>query len=151
LWALRFGFQQYPAKDREFGGTIPAGPPLSQEQQENLEANGYSYMVGKVLRAPQIAGISIAAGLLALSRSEAMAKTKWAVITSRGIEFLVPDSFRTYWTVPLSPNCCLMANQAASGEISPETAIMLNNIAALQSVTYCFARDFSKTGVGIRY
>jgi hypothetical protein len=44
-----------------------------------------------------------------------------------------------------------VANQAAGGEISPETAITLNNTAALQSVTDCFARDFSKTGIAIRY
>jgi len=151
LWALRFALQQFPAKDRELNGLIPAGPELTQTQQENLEANGYSYMVGNVLRGQQLAGMSISMGLLALNRSEAMVRTKWAVITSRDIEFLVPDSFRTYWTVPLSPNCCFMANQAASAEILPETAIALNNIAAVQCVRYCFARDFSNTGVEIAY
>jgi hypothetical protein len=149
LWALRFALQQFPAKDRELDGLIPAEPALTQTQQENLEANGYSYMVGNVLRSQQLAGMTISMGLLALNRSEAMIRTKWAVITSRDIEFLVPDTFRTCWTVPLSPNCCFMANQPANIEISPGTAIALNNIAATQCVGYCFARDFSDTGVDI--
>jgi hypothetical protein len=149
LWALRFALQQFPAKDSELSGLIPAGPPLTQIQQENLEANGYGYLVGNVLRSQQLAGMTISMGLLALNRSEAVMRTKWAIITSRDIEFLVPDSFRTYWTVPLSPQCCFMANHPANIDISPETAIALNNIAATQCVGYCFAHDFSNTGVDI--
>jgi hypothetical protein len=150
LWALRFGFQQFPARDRVINGLTLSRPPLTQAEQETLEVNGHGYFVGDTLPSRQLAGMSISMGLLALNNSEATAKTEWSIITSKQVELLVPDSFRTYWTVPLSPNCCFMSHQPASGEIAPTTAMILNETAARECIRYCFARDFTKTGIALQ-
>ena len=49
--------------------------------------------------------------------------TSWGVIISKGAEFVVPDTFGALGVVPLSPTCCLVANQA-SAEISSECVAM---------------------------
>ena len=73
-------------------------------------------------------------------------ETTWAVIYSKAIEFVAPDSFFEVGIVPLSPNYCLVANQQG-GEISSDNAIAINRIAIEKSSMYYFARDFSKCGV----
>jgi len=146
LWALRVALREYPRADLELPSGLPRGPDLTRSEQENLEANGYSFATGGRLLGAQLGGLMIAAGLLRSRRSEA-ANIEWSVFTSSQIEFLVPDSFRTVRTVPLSPNCCLMANAGGPRKLLPLEAMHLNNIAARQCVRYSFARDFSSTGV----
>jgi hypothetical protein len=145
LWALRFALKEYRRTDVKLRGINP-GPELTQAQRETLEGNGYTFISGNHMPGPQVAGMIIRAGLLRLSRNEA-ADTEWSVATSSHVEFLVPDSFRTIRTMPLSPNCCLLAIPSRARELAPTEVVFLNHIAALQSVRYCFARDFSRTGI----
>jgi len=145
LWALRFAMKEYPRTDVEMPSALPAGPELTKAKQETLEANNYSFLSGNRMPGPQVAGLVINAGLLRLARSEA-ANTEWSVVESQQIEFVVPDSFRTIPTVPLSPNCCLMAISGGARELSRLEAVHVNNMVALQCVHYAFARDFAKTG-----
>ena len=72
--------------------------------------------------------------------------TTWAVVYSRAIEFLTPDSFWEIGIDPLSPNYCLVANQSG-GEISFDNAIEINRMAVGQSSKYYLARDFAKCGI----
>ena len=146
LWALRFAVKEYPRTDVGLPSGVPPGRELTQAERENLEANNYSFVTGSRLPGPQLAGLLINAGLLRLARSEA-ANTEWSVVESHQIEFVVPDSFRTIRTVPLSPKCCLMAIPGGARELSPFEAMHVNNMAVLQCVHYAFARDFTKTGV----
>jgi hypothetical protein len=146
LWAQRFGIKEFLPADIKVPGVAPPEQEHSQAQQENLEANGYSFATGNRMLGPQVAGLMIEVGLLRLARSGA-ASTEWSVVTSSQIEFLVPDSYRTVRTVPLSPNCCLIAIPGGPREFSPQETMHINNMAARQCVRHAFARDFSKTGV----
>lgn len=146
LWQERFAVKQRPMTDSVLNAMIPAEPPLTQEQQENLESKGYGFHVGHVLPGPQMAGLTIRAKMLALNRLGAVVPA-WVVVNSPSVEFAVPDTFGNYGVVPLSPERCLVAGAPAGGTISAANAIEINGIAVAQSVQYFFARDLSKTAV----
>ena len=115
---------------------------MTKDQEEMLEKNGYIFARGTTMPSRHMASIRIQ---VLLDRLCAPA-TAWAVVYSRAIEFLAPDSFREIGIVPLSPNCCLVANQG-DGEISCDNAIKINRMAIEQSSKYYFARDFAKCGI----
>jgi hypothetical protein len=139
LWRLRFFVKQSPLHDGVINGVAPE-PPRTLAQQENLESNGYAYAIGNVMPGEQIASFVIQVWVNRLCDLS----TSWGVIISKGAEFVVPDTFGALGVVPLSPTCCLVANQA-SAEISSENVVAINRIAVEQSVQYYFARDFSST------
>jgi len=118
------------------------GNALTKDQEEMLEKNGYTFTRGTTLPSRHMAGIRIQALMSRLCAPG----TTWAVVYSRAIEFIVPDSFCEIGIVPLSPNYCFVANQGG-GEISSGNAIEINRIAIDKSSKYYFARDFAKCGV----
>lgn len=126
--------------DIQINGVLPESA-LTKDQEEILEKNGYCFARGTTFPGRHIASIRIQMLLSRLCAPE----TTWAVVHSRTVEFLVPDSFREIGVVPLSPNYCLVANQIG-GEITADNAIEINRIAIAQSSDYYFARDLAKCG-----
>lgn len=141
LCRMRAEARQTPHPDVQIQGVAP-GSALTKDQEEVLEKNGYIFPRGTTIPGRHIESLRIQMLFARLCAPE----TTWAVVYSRMIEFLVPDSFREIGIVPLAPNCCLVANQIG-GEISPDNAIRINRIAVAHSSTYYFARDFTKCGV----
>ncbi len=141
LCRLRAEARQAPPQDVQIKGVLP-GSALTKNQEEMLEKNGYIFARGTTMPSRHIASIRIQVLLDRLCALE----TIWAVVYSRAIEFLAPDSFREIGIVPLSPNYCLVATQCG-GEISSDNAIEINRIAIEQSSKYYFARDFAKCGI----
>jgi len=141
LCRLRAEARQAPPQDVQMKGVLPESA-LTKNQEEILEKNGYIFARGTIMPSRHIASIRIQVLLDRLCAPE----TTWAVVYSRAIEFLAPDSFREIGIVPLSPNYCLVANQS-EGEISSDNAIEINRIAIEQSSKYYFARDFAKCGI----
>jgi hypothetical protein len=141
LCTLRAEARAAPPQDVQMKGVLP-GSTLTKNQEEILEKNGYIFARGTTMPGRHMTSIRIQVLLDRLCAPE----TTWAVVYSRVIEFVVPDSFFEVGIVPLSPNCCLVANQGG-GEISSDNAIAINRIAIEKSSMYYFARDFSKCGV----
>jgi hypothetical protein len=141
LCRLRAEARQAPPQDVQMNGVL-AGSVLTKNQEEILEKNGYIFARGTTMPSRHMASIRIQVLLDRVCAPE----TTWAVVYSRVIEFLVPDSFREIGIVPLSPNYCLVANQGG-GEISSDNAIEISRMAIEQSSKYYFARDFSKCGI----
>ena len=140
LCRLRAESRQFRSPDIQIKGVLP-GKTLNKNEEENLEKNGYIFSRGTTMPGRQIEGIRIH---VLLSRMCAQ-DTTWAAVYSKTIEFIVPDSFCEIGIVPLSPNCCLVAN-VESGEISSDNAIEINRIAIDKSSKYYFAKDFAKCG-----
>lgn len=138
LCRLRAEARQSPPSDAQLGYALPAGL-CDKDKEEILEANGYLFAHGATLPSRHIASIRIQVQIGRMCAPD----TSWAVVYSKAVEFIAPDSFCEIGIVPLSPNFCLVAN-AASGEISDENAIQLNRLAVEKSCKYYFSRDLSK-------
>ncbi len=141
LCRLRAEARQASPQDVQMKGVLP-GSELTKNQEEILEKNGYIFARGTTMPSRHFVSIRIQILLDKVCAPD----TTWAVVYSREIEFLAPDSFREIGIVPLSPNYCLVSNQS-SGEISPDNAIEINRMAVGQSSKYYFARDFTKCGI----
>ena len=141
LCRLREEARQDPPQDVQINGRLQEDP-LTKDQEEILEKNGYMFGRSATMLGRHIASTRIQVLMNRLCEPE----TTWAVVYSRVIEFLAPDSFGEIGIVPLSPNYCLVANQD-SGEISSDNAITINRMAIKLSSNYFFARDFTKCGI----
>ncbi|WP_339940446.1 hypothetical protein [Undibacterium luofuense] len=141
LWRLRWQTKTHPFEDIHIPH-LPDSDLLSKDQQEAAEKNGYIFFDGKNLRSRFSAGTSIR---VLTSRLIANPPT-WSVIWSRGLEFIVPDTFGETGIVPLSPHCCLVANTHSSGTISDENVREINQLAMQQAQYYVFAHDLNACG-----
>lgn len=141
LCRLRAEAKAESPQDVKIKGFLP-GSTLTKNQEEILEKNWYIFARGTTMPGRHMTSIRIQILLDRLCAPE----TTWAVVYSKVIEFVVPDSFFEVGIVPLSPNCCLVANQGG-GEITSDNAIAINRIAIEKSSIYYFARDLSKCGV----
>lgn len=141
LCRLRDEVKQFPPQDIQMNNLLPE-TTLTKNEEEILESNGYIFARGLVMLSRHLASIRIRALLDRLCDPE----TTWAIIYSREIEFIAPDSFREIGIVPLSKNYCLVANHL-SGEISSDNAIEINRIAVNSSLKYYFAHDLTKCGL----
>jgi len=141
LCRLRAEAKEAPPPDAQMKGVLP-GRALTKNEEEMLEKNGYIFARGSTMPSRHMTSIRIKVLLNRLCAQE----TTWAVVYSREVEFIVPDSFCEVGIVPLTPNLCLVANQVG-GEISSCNAIEINTIAIEKSSKYYFARNFAKCGV----
>jgi hypothetical protein len=141
LCRLRAEARLSPPPDISMKG-VQAGKDLTKNEEEVLEKKGYIFARGPIMPSRHMASIRIQALMDRLCEPD----TIWAVVYSRAIEFLVPDSFGEIGVVPLSPNYCLVAN-VECGEISAENAIEINRIAIGKSTKYYFARNLQKCGI----
>lgn len=141
LCRLRAEARQTPTQNYQLKGVMPENT-LTNDQEEILEKNGYIFALDKSIPSRHIASIRIQFLLNTLCTSD----TTWAVVYSREIEFIVPDSFGEIGIVPLSPNFCLIVNQEY-GEISYDNAIKINRMAINCASKYYFARDLAKSGI----
>ena len=141
LCRLRAEAKQAPTSDVQMKGVLP-GNTLTKSEEEILEKKGYIFARATTMPGRHMTSIRIHVLVDRLCAPE----TTWAAVYSRAVEFAVPDSFCEIGIVPLSPNVCLVANQAG-GEISSENAIKINRIAIDKSSKYYFARDFAKCGL----
>lgn len=141
LCRLRAEAKRVSRPDVQLKGVLP-GNALTKNEEESLENNGYIFVRGTTIPSRHMASIRIQVLLDRLCPQ----KTTWAVAYSRAIEFIVPDSFCEIGIIPLSPNCCLVANHEG-GEISSDNAVEINRLAIDKSFMYYFAYDFAKCGI----
>jgi hypothetical protein len=90
--------------------------------------------------------------LLALDRQvEALAGKRWGIIYAKEGEFVLPDSFGDLMIMPLSPSCCLVADEG-DGSVGVEGVSQINGLAKAHASSYLAARDLAKCpGLGKDY
>ena len=82
--------------------------------------------------------------LLALDRQEeALAGKRWGIIRAKEGEFVLPDSFGDFMIMPLSPTCCLVADED-DGSVGEEGVSQINGLAKAQASIYLAARDLTR-------
>ena len=80
---------------------------------------------------------------LALDRQEeALAGKRWGIIRAKEGEFVLPDSFGDFMIMPLSPVCCLVADEY-DGSVRLEGVTQLNELAQANATKFLAARDLS--------
>jgi hypothetical protein len=142
LIRLRADVRASPLSDVELKGI--QGENLTKDQEEILEKKWVLFSrTDSEVPGRQMAGLQIQ---ILLDRICSLDFT-WGTVISTDVDFLVPDTFGDILIVPLSPQCCLVAN-SPSGEITRECAIEVNRIAISKSLNYILAHDFAKCGIG---
>lgn len=143
LCRLRFEESKKPPQDIQLNG-FPKEIVLTKDEEEILESNQAYSISGSVINSRNLASFRLHFLYPRLCSPE----TKWSLVYSRNIQFIVPDSFGNIGVVPLTPNYCLVANQQ-SGEISSDNAVQMNKLAIEKSSKYYFAHDLSMCGVDL--
>ncbi|WP_172974796.1 hypothetical protein [Azospira sp. I09] len=82
--------------------------------------------------------------LLALDRqAEALAGKRWGIIHAKEGEFVLPDSFGDFMIMPISPTCCLVADED-DGSVGIEGVSQINGFAIAHASSYLAARDLAE-------
>lgn len=140
LWCARFEARRNPPPPTTMIGLIP-GAPLSKNDAENLEANGYSYALGATMPSRVLAGLKVRFHTMQLARRWAGAA--WGILRSDEAEFLVPDNVVEVALVPVSPTICLSL-ASEDRRVNPLEVAQINRLFAEFSHQYYFARDLER-------
>ena len=139
LWRIRHHRAQNPIPDHKIGNR-PERPVLDTGMDQ-----GEHYGIISITSDGMIPGYMLAGPLLqsALDRqAEAMAGKRWGIVRAGEGEFAMPDSFGEFMVIPLSPACCLIADEA-NGTAARDGVAQLNGLARISATKYLAARDFS--------
>jgi hypothetical protein len=139
LCRVRGEHRSSPTRDCPTPGVT--GDDLTPDQQENLEKNGYIYVLKSGVPGRMMAGVFIQRHIDYFVHQ--LRGTPWGVITSSQGEFVVPDAFGTYPIVPVSPTLCLVAG--TTERILDSADVKDLNIKLMSAVKhYVVARNFDE-------
>lgn len=139
-WCARFEVRRNPPPPATMIGVIPAAP-LSKDDQENLEANGYGYAPSATMPSRVLAGLKVRFHTMQMAHRWAGAT--WGILRSDEAEFLVPDNIVDVALVPVSPTICLSLG-SEDRRVSLFEVAQINRLFAEFSHQYYFARDLAR-------
>jgi hypothetical protein len=146
LWYMRALNRTLESQEVQARGII-GGSMLTQDQEENLEKNGYMFArEGGRFLARQLNGMKVQIGIDRYHGS--LSETKWGIIHAEEGEFVVPDA-PTCTIVPLTPTLCIAASPV-SGTIVFQNVAEINRAVVDHARSYFFARDLSKCPIAIK-
>lgn len=137
LWTARHRARRNPTGDVEMRGVQP-DRPITDEQAENLEANGYAFARGNVM--PSHIMTSVRLNLQIGRTCLQLRGVHWGIVRSSYGEFVVPDNNDGFPCVPVTPRICLVAG-AGDVEASAHDVASINFASVCTADEYYFARD----------
>ena len=139
LWTARHLARSRPSGDIELKGVTD--PALSQEQEENLEANGVTFTRDGIMPSRIFAGMTIRFRID--HEFEQLRGKHWGIVRSTHGEFLVPDNSMHVGWIPVSPNVSLALE---SDDVTLPVGLVgfANRQALSQAREYYFARDLDR-------
>lgn len=138
LWRHRARYRIAP-DDVKVAGIL--GEHLTKEQEENLEANGYSYVrANGSMPGRQMNGLQLEMRISLIGRSN-VGDAEWGIVRADDGEFIVPD-VPVHTILPLTPSLCLMA-PGSNATIARYNVGVVNRMLRNTSQAYYFARDFA--------
>lgn len=141
LWEQRYSRNINPINDSELIGVLP-GKPLSKDEEEILEKNGYVFARNGNFKAiaPSrfMNGLNIQASI---DRERYKYKNvKWGIVSCVEGEFIVPDTFSSNAIIPVSPKIILLGG--SENLVVAKTEVKkVNNLAISVSKNYFFGRE----------
>lgn len=139
LWRIRLHRAKNPLPP------LPLGMRMERSVSEDAMDQGEHYGIITPTFDGKIPGRMIAGPLLQLAldrQAKIMSGKRWGIVRSKEGEFVLPDCFGDFMVMPLSPNCCLIADND-DVTVGIEVVSKLNAVAKANSTTYLVARDFS--------
>ncbi len=137
LWRRRFHHRG--ATQPDLKGLVK-GDPLTIDQRECLEMNGYSFVgADDAMPGRMFTGLRIQLEIARLR--PLMEGHGWGVARAAQGEFLLPDNFGDHGIIPICPTACLIWGAADASFDAAEVA-GLNRFARASAVDYLAARDF---------
>jgi hypothetical protein len=140
LWSERHRARKSPVGDTTMKGATPE-PPLTKDQEENLESNGYVFARGTVMPSRMMTGISMMVGMD--RRNIAMRGVHWGIVRSESAQFVVPDNAERLGVVPVAPTVCLCQGLDDAIITAPDVAL-INRLALEGAHAYYFANDLDR-------
>jgi hypothetical protein len=140
LWRIRHHRACNPLPNLRLNMVSPERA-MSQDAMDDGEHHGIigitpdGLVPGRIMAGPLLQ--------LALDRqASAMSGKRWGIIRAREGEFALPDTFGDYMIMPLSPTCCLIADEGDSSA-GLQGVMHLNELARLNANTYIAARNLA--------
>jgi hypothetical protein len=142
LWYMRARFRNPHPEDVVLNDVLP-GDEHTQEQQENLEKNGYVFARGNAIPAHQMNGFLLQMRVGAFAHGD-LRTVRWSRVEAQAGEFIVPD-VPVCLSIPLTPTVSLMAgpDDGKPGQISEAKLAEFNRLVRANSQNYFFARDLA--------
>lgn len=140
LWRIRYHRACNPLPNLRLNIVAPERA-MSQEAMDDGEHHG---IIG-ITPDGRVPGRIMAGPLLQLAldrQASAMSGKRWGIIRAREGEFALPDTFGDYMIMPVSPTCCLIADEE-DGTAGLEGVIHLNATARLNAKAYLAARSLA--------
>lgn len=109
LWRVRSKWRRIPLPDEPLKDVIELEYECSKDERERLEKAGVS-VIGP---GPKLDGRHIASGVMQLHffrLRERLKGLRWAILSTRDAEFLVPDTAETSY-LPVTPKLCLVPGE----------------------------------------
>lgn len=136
LWRIRHHRASNPLPDTYVGKPERVASTETMDQGEHyglISITANWSIPGRMMAGPLIQ--------LALDRQEeALAGKRWGIIRAKEGEFVLPDSFGEFMIMPLSPTCCLVADED-DGSVDEEGVSQINGFAKASATTFLAARD----------
>ena len=111
---------------------------LSKKDQERLEKEGIGVIRPDLtISGRSLTGVKIQQNII--DERESMSGNSWAILNSRGTEFIVPDNASDRCMVPVTPNICLVSGKGYQFVTESKVATM-NDLTKSASERYYFAR-----------
>ena len=141
LWNIRFHWSQQSIPDQEVKGIHDVTRKLSKSNQEYLEKNSVIPIRPDFkISGRHIVGINVFRNLDMVR--EKMQGTKWGIIETKGVEFIVPDKAPQNTIMPLTPLLCFWPKNEYLA-INDYDVARINHISVQDSENYYFARNLS--------
>lgn len=138
LWRIRHHRACNPLPDLRLNMVAPERA-MSQDDMDDGEHHGIigitpdGLVPGRIMAGPLLQ--------LALDRqASAMTGKRWGIVRAREGEFALPDTFGDHMIMPLSPTCCLIADEEDC-TAGLEGVMHLNATARLNAKAYLAARS----------
>lgn len=142
LWWSRHYFKHKPMQDGKITGS--SSHVLSNEDEENLESNGYKFANNGVMPARFLTSVMLWA--FRRSKIDCYDGLTWGLVESQDGEFIVADCYQDTLFMPISPNKAFFANYQDE-IVTRDTISKLNQLSTSVATTYYFASDFCKCPV----
>ncbi|NIJ32805.1 DUF4238 domain-containing protein [Sphingomonas oligoaromativorans] len=140
LWHARAERRNLPVQYVKPNGVLGPATPLTADEIETLEKNGYmtTHADGSfAYRDLNTASISIRMWQL----HEALESERWGVIVTSDAEFCVPDT-PAHGIIPISPSIALVRN-TSSGRVTRANVGEINRAMFAEATSYVFARSLA--------
>ena len=138
LWWLRSKWQRKPLPDEPLMDVIELEHECSKDDRERLEKAGVS-VIGP---GPKLDGRHIASGVIQLHffrLRERLKGLRWAILSTRAAEFLVPDTAETPY-LPVAPKLCLVPGEGY--RIADASTVAALNVRSVhESCDHFFAKS----------